>query len=164
MDEGRCVLFFAALINRRALSLKRIEETSSQRHNLRLPGAVNQRAWLRPPSHWDSDGPESSQCLAQALACNESAKQGYPEWRNAAGQGVDEAPAGRYRNQGLTPSASTSMRGWAVGQEASIKHLRIRTSVLKRGWDAWAVNLCQVESRRPLRGVFRRLIAGQGPS
>ena len=41
MDEGRCVLILAAPINRRALSLKRIRETSSQRHNLRLPGAVN---------------------------------------------------------------------------------------------------------------------------
>ena len=50
-------------------------EASSQRHNLRLPGAVNQRAWLRPPSYWDSDRPESSRCLARALACNESAKQ-----------------------------------------------------------------------------------------
>ena len=74
MDEGRCVLFFAAPINRRALSLKRIGETSSQRHNLRLPGAVNQRARLRPPSYQDSDRPESSRCLARALACNESAK------------------------------------------------------------------------------------------
>ena len=27
-----------------------------------------------------------------------------------------------------------------------------------------AQKVCQVESRRPLRGVFRRLIAGQGPS
>ena len=62
-------------INRRALSLKRIGETSSQRHNLRLPGAVNQRARLRPPSYRDSDRPESSRCLARALACNESAKQ-----------------------------------------------------------------------------------------
>ena len=78
MDEGRSVLFFVAPINRRTLRLKRIGETSPQRHNLRLPGAVNQRAWLRPPSHRDSDSPESSRCLALALACNGSAKQVHP--------------------------------------------------------------------------------------
>ena len=61
-------------INRRTLRLKRIGGTSSQRNNHRMPGAVNQRAWLRPPSHRDSDRPESSRCLARALASNESVK------------------------------------------------------------------------------------------
>jgi hypothetical protein len=38
MDEGRCILIFAAPIERRTLRLKRIGQSSSQRHNLRLPG------------------------------------------------------------------------------------------------------------------------------
>ena len=75
MDEGRCILIFAAPINWRTLRLKRIGETSSQRHNLRLPGAVNQRACLCSPSYQDSDSPDSSRYLARALASNESAKQ-----------------------------------------------------------------------------------------
>ena len=70
MDEGICILIFAAPINRRKLRLKRIGSASSQRHNLRLLGAVNQRACLRTPSYRDSDSPDSSRCLARALASN----------------------------------------------------------------------------------------------
>ena len=57
------------------LRLSRIREASSQRHNLCLPGAVNQLACICTPSYRDSDLPGLSQCPALALASNESAKQ-----------------------------------------------------------------------------------------
>ncbi len=48
----------------------------------------------------------------------------------------------------------------ALGKEAKPKHLG--TSVLKRGYGAWGAKAINFESRRPLRGVYRRLIGSQG--
>ncbi len=51
---------------------------------------------------------------------------------------------------------------WALGKEVSTKHLRDlcpQEGVWRVGRQGY-----QFESRRPLRGVFRRLIGSQGPS
>ncbi len=86
-----------------------------------------------------------------------------PEWRDAAGQGSDGATAGGYPDQGQVQTpASSSMRRWTVGTENQLKHLRDLCPQEGVGRGRRQGN--QFESRRPLRGVFRRLIGSKGPS
>ena len=86
----------------------------------------------------------------------------HSEWSHAAGQGFDSGSDGRHPDgpdQGTTSSAGTRMRRWSPASAVNHKHLTDLCPQEEVGRQD-----CQVESRRPLRGVLRRFIGSRGPS
>ncbi len=86
----------------------------------------------------------------------------YPLNHPEVGQGSDGVPVGRYPDQGTTSTASTSMCRWSPAPAVNLKHLRDLRPQEGVGSQGYQVET--VESRWPLRGVFRKLIESQGPS